>query len=126
MKTEVEEIGQIDIGIMPTPDDEWSRGKCALKALQYMSLGIPAICTDLGANRDIIKQGENGFLANAPELWLNHFNTLIDNAELRNKLGQEARQTVVENYLTEKCADLFAEVVRHTANVKNSNGRNSN
>lgn len=113
-ETEVKEIAEIDIGIMPTPDDEWSRGKCALKALQYMSLGIPAICTDMGANRDVINHGENGFLAKTKEQWLDYFETLIDNTELRLKLGKGARKTVVEHYSMKKCAELFANVVEKT------------
>ncbi len=125
-ETEVEEITHIDIGIMPTPDDDWSRGKCALKALQYMSLGIPAICTDMGANRDVVKQGENGFLAKTSEQWLNYFKALIDDEALRTKLGNEARRTVVENYSMERCAELFAKVVRDTAQIKNSIGRSNN
>jgi glycosyltransferase involved in cell wall biosynthesis len=111
---EIEETAEIDIGIMPTPDDEWSRGKCSLKALQYMALGIPAICTDMGANRDVIQHGENGFLAKTTEEWLNYFEILIDDAPLRAKLGAEARRTVVENYSMEKCSDLFAGAVRKT------------
>lgn len=113
-QTEVKEIAEIDIGIMPTPDDEWSRGKCALKALQYMSLGIPAICTDMGANRDAVNHGENGFLAKSPEQWFNYFETLIDDSQLRLKLGKQARETIVESYSMKKCAEMFAEVVRHT------------
>lgn len=123
-ETEVEEISQIDIGIMPTPDDEWSRGKCALKALQYMSLGIPAVCTDMGANRDVVKHGENGFLAKTSEQWLNCFDALIDDGVLRKRLGDEARRTVVENYSMEKCGKMFAEVIRKTVENKNLNGRN--
>lgn len=113
-ETEVEEIAQIDIGIMPTPDDEWSRGKCALKALQYMSLGIPAICTDMGANRDVVKNGENGFLAKTNEEWLTAFKCLIDDAALRRKLGDAARKTVVEDYSMERCAELFTAAVKAT------------
>ena len=123
-ETEVDEISQIDIGIMPTPDDEWSRGKCALKALQYMSLGIPAICTDMGANRDVVKHGENGFLAKTTEQWLNCFETLIDDRVLRSKLGAAARQTVLEDYSMERCGRMFAGVIRETVKDKNSKGRN--
>lgn len=119
-ETEVEEIAQIDIGIMPTPDDEWSRGKCALKALQYMSLGIPAICTDMGANRDVVKNGVNGFLAKSSEEWLTAFKALIDDPLLRRKLGDEARRTVVENYSMESCAALFSEAVKATVQNKNN------
>ena len=116
---EVAEVAQIDIGIMPTPDDDWARGKCALKALQYMALGIPAVCSDVGANRDVVKHGENGFLAKTNEDWLESLKKLVDDETLRKQLGNEARRTVVENYSMEKCAENFARVVFDAVEYKN-------
>ncbi len=118
--TEVEETSRFDIGIMPLPDNDWTRGKCAAKALICMSLGIPAICSDVGANREVVKHGANGFLAKTPEQWLNCFDALIDDRALRNRFGAAARQTVVENYSMKKCGELFADVVRKTVEDKNS------
>lgn len=119
-KDEIKETSEIDIGIMPTPDDDWSRGKCAAKALQYMALGIPAVCSDMGANRDVIRHGENGFLAATPAEWINSLKILIDDASIRAKFGIEARKTVVENYSMKKCARLFAQAVQDSVKVKNS------
>ena len=111
-ETEIEEISRFDIGIMPMPDDGWSLGKCAMKALLYMSLGIPAVCTDIGANREVIKHGINGFLASTENDWLTHLETLIDNTDLRIKLGMAARDTIVQEYSMRKCAELFAGAVK--------------
>ncbi|MCB1024404.1 MAG: glycosyltransferase family 4 protein [Acidobacteria bacterium] len=113
-EAEIDLTAEIDIGIMPTPDDEWSRGKCAAKALQYMALGIPAICTDMGANRDVIDHGVNGFLASTEEQWLECFDKLIDDKELRRKMGVNARKTVVDSYSMTRSAKLFADVVCKT------------
>ncbi len=71
-ETEVDEISQFDVGIMPMPDTDWARGKCAMKALLYMSVGVPAICSDIGANRDVITNGVNGFLASTKDDWIAH------------------------------------------------------
>jgi len=78
METEVSEVAKFDIGIMPLPDDDWARGKCAFKALQCMSLGVPVICSDVGANRDAVDHGANGFLASTDDEWLAAFGKLID------------------------------------------------
>ena len=121
--TEIEETKKFDIGIMPLPDDEWARGKCAMKALIYMSLGIPPVCSDVGVNGEVVAHNRNGFLAKTPEEWLTALTTLIDNRELRYKLGDNARQTVVDHYSMRSCAAQFAEVVRKTARAKNQSNK---
>lgn len=113
-ENEVEVISNFDIGIMPMPEDEWSLGKCSMKALLYMSLAVPTVCSDIGMNREVICHGENGFLAGTNEDWLKSIGDLVNDADLRKKIGNEARKTVEENYSMLKCAQLFAEVVQKT------------
>ncbi|MCZ6807879.1 MAG: glycosyltransferase family 4 protein [Deltaproteobacteria bacterium] len=96
--SEVRELCAIDIGIMPLPDDEWARGKCGLKGLQYMALGIPTVMSPVGVNSEIVDDGRNGFLALDREGWVEKISRLIEDAELRKALGVEARRTVVERY----------------------------
>jgi len=95
---EVEELKGIDIGIMPLPDDDWSRGKCACKGLQYMALGIPAVMSAVGTNNDVICSGENGILVSDDEALFQALCTLIDSPELRRQYGQAGRKTVEERY----------------------------
>lgn len=95
---ELKELRNFDIGIMPLPDDEWAKGKCGLKGLQYMALGIPTIMSPVGVNTEIIQNGENGMLASTTEEWISCLEQLIENAELRKKIGKQARKTVVEKY----------------------------
>ncbi len=96
--TELEDLSKIDIGIMPLPDDQWARGKCGFKGLQYMALEIPAIMSPVGVNKEIINDGENGFLAYSEDEWFEKLSKLIESYELREKLGKKGRQTVIENY----------------------------
>ena len=96
--SEVKDLLQFDIGVMPLPDDKWSKGKCGFKALQYMALEFPAVAAPVGVNPKIINHGINGFLCNTPEEWNNILRRLIDDADLRRKLGAQGRKTVVENY----------------------------
>ena len=96
--SEVKDLQAMDIGIMPLPDDEWARGKCGLKGLQYMALGIPTIMSPVGVNSTIIQDGVNGFLADGVEEWITKLAVLMEDAELRRRTGEEARRSVVENW----------------------------
>lgn len=98
LESEIEDLIQFDIGIMPLPDDIYAKGKCGFKLLQYMGLGIPAVASPVGVNQEIIKDGENGFLASSEDAWFETLSTLISNKKLRQDLGAEGRQTVKKQY----------------------------
>ncbi len=114
-ESEVTEIGQLDIGIMPLPDEEWVLGKCALKALQYMALGVPTVASAVGANRDVIEHGQNGLLASTDTDWIESIGALVRSPELRARLGQEGRRTVEERFSMRRGASALAAVVRGVA-----------
>lgn len=97
-QTEVTDLQSIDIGTMPLNNDTWSKGKCGLKALQFMALSIPVICSPVGVNTEIIKSGINGFLASSEEEWIDKLTLLIKDASLRKILGKAGRETVEEKY----------------------------
>lgn len=99
--TEIEDLCEFDIGIMPLPDDEWSKGKCGFKGLQYMALEIPTIMSPVGVNTEIIKDGINGFLASSEDEWVEKLSLLIESQGLRSKIGKAGRQTVMEKYSVE-------------------------
>lgn len=125
-ESEVEDLACIDIGVMPLPDDEWSKGKCGLKALQYMALGIPTICSPVGVNATIIEDGVNGFLASGKDEWIEKIKQLMNSVELRRKFGQAGRKTVEEKYSAKVVApqvlELFGSIVKkdkyHTVEAK--------
>lgn len=114
-ETEIKVLSELDIGIMPLPDDPWARGKCGLKGLQYMALEIPAVVSPVGVNTEIIQDGENGFLAATEEEWIKKLSLLIESPQLREKLGKAGRKTVVEKYSVEankhKYLQVFEEVL---------------
>jgi len=101
LDSEIEDIDEFDIGIMPLPNDEWSKGKCGFKGLSFMSMEIPTIMSPVGVNTNIIQDGENGFLADNDEEWVQKLSLLIESSELRKNLGKAGRQTVIEKYSVE-------------------------
>ncbi len=96
--SEVKELNSFDIGVMPIPHNEWSKGKCGLKALAYMACEIPVVASAVGVNTEIIKHEENGLLANTEEEWFSCLERLMLDADLRKKIGKAGRKTVEERY----------------------------
>lgn len=112
--TEIEDLGEIDIGVMPLPDEAWSRGKCGLKALQYMALGIPTVCSPVGVNASIIADGKNGSIAATEDEWIDRLTRLLDSAELREKLGTAGQATVEERFSARSQVSRVLEVFEST------------
>jgi glycosyltransferase involved in cell wall biosynthesis len=98
LEQEVELLQDCHIGIMPLPDTEWARGKCALKLLQYMSVGMAAVASPVGVNREIISDGESGYLAVTEQDWRARLTRLCQDAVLREQMGRAARTAVEERY----------------------------
>jgi glycosyltransferase involved in cell wall biosynthesis len=111
-ETEVQDLQTGDIGVMPLIDDEWGRGKCGLKLLQYMAVGMPAVASPVGVNREIIRDGDNGFLATTEDDWYAKLTILCRNAQLCEKIGAKARQTVVDHYSLSVWAPRLAACYR--------------
>lgn len=107
---ELHEISSFDIGVMPLPDDEWAKGKCGLKGLQYMSLEVATIMSPVGVNNEIIRDGENGFLAGEEGEWLDKLSKLIDSPELRDKMGKAGRQTIIDHYSFESQKNRYLKI----------------
>jgi glycosyltransferase involved in cell wall biosynthesis len=115
-ETEIFELSTFDIGIMPLPNDEWAKGKCGLKGLQYMALEIATVMSPVGVNTEIISDGENGFLAGSEDEWFQKLSRLIESSCLRDKLGKAGRETVVEKYSVESQKQRYVDVFQAVVN----------
>ncbi len=108
-ETEVKDLQEIDIGIMPLPDNKWTKGKCGLKGLQYMALAIPTIMSPVGVNTEIIQDGKNGYLASDMDEWVKKLSLLIDSGKLRETIGSKGRETVVSKFSIEANKNLYLQ-----------------
>lgn len=112
---EVELLKQSHVGIAPMKDDPWTRGKCALKVIQYMAAGLPVISSDVGANREVVDDGESGILVSDRQGWLDAVAKLRNSDVLRESMGQKARTASEERYsilnTSEKLASRLLDLV---------------
>ncbi|MEQ8359937.1 MAG: glycosyltransferase [Cytophagales bacterium] len=106
-ENEIRDLNEIDIGIMPLQVDEWTKGKCGFKLIQYQALEIPAVATNLPPNDKIILQNSSGFLCNSDEEWLQALEKLINNKDLRGNFGKTGRERIIKNYSIGAYSDTF-------------------
>jgi glycosyltransferase involved in cell wall biosynthesis len=112
LEDENEDLTSFDIGLMPLNDDLWSKGKCGLKIIQYLSVGVPVVCTPVGINSDIVKDGENGFWATNDQEWIDRLSTLIQNPDLRLRMGLKGIETVEGEYSLTVTSEKFLQVLQ--------------
>ena len=110
--TEVENIQDFDVGIMPLIDEPWERGKCGYKLIQYMACGKPVVASPVGVNKEIITDGVNGFKATTNEEWYKALNRLYKDISLRKAVGLAARKTVEEKYSLQVTAPKLIKIIQ--------------
>jgi len=109
---EVSVLKEMSVGLMPLPDDEWTRGKCSFKMLQYMAVGLPVAVSPVGMNKEILAKGKPGFAATTPNEWYDAMEMLYRDQELQIKLGNAGRSIVEEHFSAAKIADSLAGIFR--------------
>lgn len=95
---EVDQIRRMDLGIMPLPDEPFTRGKCGYKLLQYMAMALPTVASPVGVNPRIVRAGQTGFLASSADEWHRSLLRLIDDAAMRRAFGRAGRKIVESDY----------------------------
>ena len=115
LETEVHDLRQLDIGLMPLPDDPWTRGKGGYKLLQYLSMGIPAVSSPVGINREIVEDGVNGFCASSHDEWVSCLDRLILDRALRVKMGEAGRARMEACYSLQHSSRRLLRILRSMA-----------
>jgi glycosyltransferase involved in cell wall biosynthesis len=108
---EMEVLGQFDIGVYPLPEEEWVLGKSGLKAIQYMALGIPTVATAIGANFRVIEDGVSGYLVKTEDEWIEALSRLMEDEELRRRIGMNARKRVEERFSIRANKDTYLRIL---------------
>ncbi len=100
-ETEVNDLLEGDIGLVPLVDSNWNQWKFFYKVIQYMSVGLPVIAPRMGSNGEIIQDGVNGFIVDTKQEWFERLKLLVENPDLRCEMGANGRKTVVEKFSAE-------------------------
>jgi glycosyltransferase involved in cell wall biosynthesis len=118
LEREPADVASFDIGVLPEPDDEWTRGKCAFKALLYMATGLPVVASSVGINPEVIQEGVTGFCVRNAGDWVVALERLISDRSLRVELGRNGRGRVLDQYSVQVQAPRLAGVLRGVARIK--------
>lgn len=119
LETEVSDLQCFDIGVAPLINDEWALGKSGCKVIQYMGVGIPAVASRVGIYGEIINDGDNGFLADSEEEWVEKLSQLIENETLRQRFGSLGRKTVEERYSLKVNGPKLLEILQKVNEIDN-------
>lgn len=111
-ETEVPSIQGFDIGIMPLVDDPWERGKCGYKLIQYMACGLPVVASPVGVNRQIIEHAASGYLAQDLHEWEQALRRLLNDQDLRRRMGARGRERVEAWYTLQVQAPRLEYLMR--------------
>ena len=106
-ENEVRDLQDIDIGLYPLPLNEWVSGKDGLKAMQYMSIGIPAVCTAVGNVLNMIDDGVDGILVFEESEWKEKLKDIIDDEIKRKMIGNNARKTFLSKFSKKSITELY-------------------
>ena len=109
-RTEIDDLIQFDVGIMPLGDNDWEKGKCSFKAIQYMALGIPTVLSPKGNNIEVVSDGIDGLFACSEEEWKSKLTQLIVNPDLRRQIGKNGQKTIKEKYSLESKSMLYKQI----------------
>ncbi len=96
--TELADLQEMDIGIMPLPEGKWEQMKSGYKILQYMAVGIPVVASGVGINQILVRHGENGFIANSDWEWIQYLSLLLNDSSRRKQMGENGRRFVEKNF----------------------------
>lgn len=111
------DLATSDIGLAPLPNDRFTKGKCSFKVLEYAAAGLPVIASPIGTNSDYIRDGITGLFATNTREWIDKITQLIENPQLRKKVGQESLAQV-KNFdiciIGEQLTDLIRKCLQDT------------
>ena len=108
-------IAECDVGIMPLRDTPWEQGKCSYKLIQYMAAGLPTVSSRIGANLEVVVNGETGVFADSPEDWIVQLELLLRDDAMRNRMGAAGRARIESKYCLQQTSPRLVQLLKEAA-----------
>ncbi|UAY52247.1 glycosyltransferase [Ferruginibacter albus] len=105
--SEIADLLESNIGMMPLYETDYTLGKCGFKLIQFMALGIPVVASPVGVNTKIIEEGIDGFLCQSKQEWIDSLEKLIVDHQLRERMGKKGREKIESFYSVESNKNNF-------------------
>jgi glycosyltransferase involved in cell wall biosynthesis len=108
LETEAAELVSSDIGLAPLADNNFTKGKCGFKILQYQAAGLPVVASPVGVNTELVRNNVNGYNATTVTDWVEKLSALVKDTSIRTRMGQSAKQMVASYDLSVLALRLLA------------------
>jgi len=101
-----------DIGIAPLTPCQFNAAKSNLKWLEYASLRVPCVASKVYPYAKSIDHGRTGFLAETQAEWEEHLSALVEDIDLRRRVGEAANREVWASYSEEAKGPAWVETFK--------------
>jgi len=109
---EPEVMRSFDIGLLPLPNDRFAQAKSPIKGLQYLACGTSTVLSPADGAAEMFRDSETGLFAESTAEWSKHLHVLIEQRQMRLKMGMKARETFEREFALKNTAPQFADLLK--------------
>lgn len=106
------ELENSHIGIMPLIENEFTKGKCAFKAVQYISAGIPILVSNVGMNNEVVLNNYNGYLLDNYKEWEEAILKLSNDKEKWINFSYKSRDLWKKNFDSKNIEKIIKNILK--------------
>ena len=103
-------LDSINVGLLPLPDEIYSRGKSPIKAIHYIASGIPVIANIYGATADILNR-QNAISVDSDQSIVDALKRLKNEPDLATQLGRSGQSHFQQHYTATRVANQLTQII---------------
>jgi glycosyltransferase involved in cell wall biosynthesis len=112
LNDEINDIREMDIGLMPLDHSEISKGKGGFKLIQYMGMGVASVASNITINKKIVDNTNNSFVVESEDDWFNVLKNIMQRKYDLSKIGREARKKILDAYTFDSNIDIYLSIFK--------------